>query len=91
MKKKAVFMLLAAMIFAFIAAGSGFAAHEEKGTAKGTITEIKIIEVELTVKDAKGKEMKVKTKDPALFKLGDSVVIKDGKVSKEVKPITGGY
>ena len=65
---------------------------EEKGTIKGTITDIKIVEVELTVKDDMGNVTTVRTaKDADTFKTGDRVVIKDGKVSKEVKPLTGGY
>lgn len=70
----------------------GFSAHEEsKDTVKGMVTDIKTTEVELTVKDEKGKETKVRTKETSAFKAGDNVVIKDGKVSKQVKPISGGY
>ena len=65
--------------------------EEKAAVVKGTVTETKIVEVELTVKDDTGKETKVRTKDTTAFKLGDRVVIKDGKVTKEVKPITGGY
>ncbi len=57
---------------------------------KGAVTGIKVVEIELTVKDDKGKETKVRTGDTS-FKSGDHVVIRDGKVSKEVRPITGGY
>lgn len=91
MKASAIAVSIMAAVFLFSTAGISFSAHEDvKGTVKGTVTEIKIVEVELTVKDDKGKETKVKTKDTGL-KLGDRIVIKDGKASKEVKPITGGY
>ena len=92
MKNKTLFVLLIVFSFTIVTAGVGFSVHVEgKGEVKGTVTEIKIVEVELTVKDDKGTETKVKTKDTAAFKLGDRVVIKDAKVAKEVKPITGGY
>ena len=92
MKNKTLFVLLIVFSFTIMMAGVGFSVHEDvKGEVKGTVTEIKIFEVELTVKDDKGSETKVKTKDTAAFKLGDRVVIKDTKVAKEVKPITGGY
>jgi flagellar hook assembly protein FlgD len=88
-------MILSAAIAATLMLGApliGFSAHEEsKDTIKGTVTDIKTTEVELTVKDEKGKETKVRTKDTSAFKTGDHVVIKDGKVSKQVKPISGGY
>ena len=64
---------------------------EDKGVVKGTVTEIEVIEVELTVKDEKGKETKIKIKDISDIKVGDSVTIKDGKIKKAVKPITVGY
>ncbi len=92
MKNKGLIILLIAVALMIGSAGVGFSSHvEEKGVVKGTVTETKIVEVELTVKDDKGKESKVRTKDTAAFKLGDRVVIKDGKVTKEVRPITGGY
>ncbi len=87
--------LLSAAIAATLMLGVplvGFSAHEEgKDAIKGTVTDIKTTEVELTVKDDKGKETKIRTKDASAFKAGDHVVIRDGKVSKEVKPISGGY
>ena len=92
MKNKTLFVLLVVFSFTILMAGVGFSIHEErKGEVKGTVTEIKIVEVELTVRDDKGTETKVRTKDAAVFKLGDRVVIKGDKVAKEVKPITGGY
>ncbi len=91
MKKKTFLGLFAAAVFVICLAGGALAAHEEeKGAVKGTVTGIRIVEIELTVKDDKGKEIKVKTGD-ATFQLGDRVFIKNGKVSREVKPKTGGY
>lgn len=92
MKNKSFIILLIAVALMIGVAGVGFSSHvQEKGVVKGKVTEVKIVEIELTVRDDKGKESKVRTKDEAAFKLGDRVVIKDGKVTKEVKPITGGY
>lgn len=92
MKNKSFIILLMAGALMIGTAGVGLSSHvEEKGVVKGIVTDIKAVEVELTVKDDKGKESTVRTKDTAAFKLGDRVVIKDGKATKEVKPITGGY
>ena len=91
MKNKSFILLLIAVSLILGAAGVGFSSHVgEKGVVKGIVTETKVVEVELSVKDDKGKETKVRTGD-ATFKPGDRVVIKDGKVTKEVKPLTGGY
>lgn len=91
MKKRTVSALLMAAVFVLCVAGNSLASHEgEKGAVKGVVTAVKIVEIELTVKDDKGKETRVRTGD-ATLKVGEHVVIKDGKVTKEVKPITGGY
>lgn len=90
MKTKTFAVIFIALIFALSLAGPAFSGHKEEKSAKGVITKIEIAEVEVTVKDDKGVEKKVKTKDMTL-KLGDRVVIKDGKITPEVKPITGGY
>ena len=90
--KMKIFPLLLTVAFIIGTAGNALSTHvEEKGTIKGTVTEIKAVEVELTVRDEKGKETKVSTKDPSAYKIGDRVVIKGGKVLKEVRPATGGY
>jgi len=70
-----------------------FAAHqEEKAAPKGTVTNIVASEYEVTIKDDKGKETKVKVKEISDVKVGDRVIVtKEGKVKKEVKPKTGGY
>lgn len=82
-------MIFTAILFSATVALS---VHEPiKGTITGTITKIEPIEYEVTVKDEKGKEVKIKVKDLAGTKVGDSVVIQDGKMKKAVKPITGGY
>jgi hypothetical protein len=92
MEMKIFPVFLIVTLFVFGTAVKSLSTHEEeKGTVKGTVTDIKAVEVELTVKDERGKETKVRTKDPSAFKLADRVVIKNGKVMKEVKPITGGY
>jgi hypothetical protein len=89
---KAVSALLTALVFALSVAGPLYAAHkEEAGVVKGTVTKIEPSEYEIAVKDDKGKETKVRVKDAAGVKVGDSVVIKDGKVTPAVKPRTGGY
>lgn len=91
MKRRGFSALLVAAVFVVCAAGVGLASHEEeKGAVKGTVTGVKIVEIEISVKDDRGKETKVKTGDTT-FQLGDRVFIKDGKVSREVKPKTGGY
>ncbi len=87
-----VLALLIALVFTLGVAGPGYSAHkEEMGTVKGTVMKIEPSEYEITVKDDKGKETKVKVKDGAGLKVGESVVIKDGKVMTAVKPKTGGY
>lgn len=72
---------------------AGFSAHQaEKAAPKGRVTKIEVSEYEVTVKDDKGNETKVKAKDVSDVKVGDSVIVtKDGKVKKAVMPKTGGY
>ncbi len=92
MKIKNVLTLFVVMAFTFTVAGIGYSSHkEEKGVIKGTVTKIEVTEYELTVKDSKGQETKVKVKGAPEFKIGDNVVVKDGKATKAVKPLTGGY
>ncbi len=93
MKMKILPIMFVTALLVLGTAVKGLTTHvEEKGTVKGTITDVKTVEVELTVKDDKGNEVTVRTsKDADTFKTGDKVVIKDGKVAKEVKPLTGGY
>jgi hypothetical protein len=89
---KAISALLTALVFTLSVAGPLYAAHkEEAGTVKGTVTKIEASEYEIAVKDDKGKETKVRVKDAAGVKVGDGVVIKEGKVTPAVKPRTGGY
>ncbi len=54
------------------------------------MTRIEATEYEVTVKDDKGKETKVEVNDAVGLKVGESVVVKDGKVVRAVKPKTGG-
>jgi hypothetical protein len=92
MKIRNVLALFVVMAFTFTVAGISYSSHkEEKGVIKGTITKVEVTEYELTVKDNKGQETKVKGKGAPEFKVGDNVVVKDGKATKAVKPLTGGY
>jgi outer membrane lipoprotein SlyB len=93
MKMKTFFVVLIAAAFVFGVTGTGFPEHDHKamGAVKGTVTETKVVEIELTVRDDKGKDTKIRTKDTGTFQLGDRVVIQNGNITKEVKPITGGY
>ncbi len=89
---KKYFVILLVVMFLMGVSSFGFSAHkEEKGELKGTITKIEPTEYEVTVKDEHGKEVKVKVKDGAGLKVGESVVVKGGKVMPAVKPKTGGY
>jgi hypothetical protein len=89
---RTVFALLIGFVFMLNLAGVGYAGHkDEKGTVKGTITKMEASEYTVTVKDDKGKETKVNVKDAGGLKVGDSVVVKDGKIAPAVKPKTGGY
>lgn len=89
---RTVLALLTVVVFTFSVAVVSYSAHkEEKGTVKGTIMKIEPSEYEITVKDDKGKETTVTVKDAAGLRVGEGVVIKDGKVMPAVKPKTGGY
>ncbi|TAL24842.1 MAG: hypothetical protein EPN94_06450 [Nitrospirae bacterium] len=89
---KTIFTLFMALLLTLGILSVSYSGHkEEKGMIKGSVTRIEVTEYEFTVKDDKGKETKVKVKDAADIKVGDSVVIKDGKATKQVKPLTGGY
>jgi len=79
------------LLIGFPVAGSSD--HQvEKAAPKGKVIKIEVSEYEVTLKDDKGKEMKVKAKDISDVKVGDSVIVtKDGKVKKAVVPKTGGY
>jgi len=69
-----------------------FAAHQvEKAAPKGTVTKITVSEYEVTIKDDKGKETKVKVKEVSDVAVGDSVIVTNGVLKKAVKPKTGGY
>jgi hypothetical protein len=92
MTAKKLFLMVVAVAIALSLADVGFSGHkEEKGEVKGTVTKIEAAEYVVTVKDDKGKETKVKVKDAVGVKVGESVVIRDGKVAPAVKPKTGGY
>ena len=92
MTVKKMFLMFVALVISLSFAGVSFSGHkEEKGEVKGMVTKIEVAEYMVTVKDDKGKETKIKVKDAAGLKVGESVVVKDGKVAPAVKPKTGGY
>ncbi len=92
MTTRAILPVFFALLITLSVAGVGFSGHEEeKGVVKGTVTKIEATEYVVTVKDEKGKETKVKVRDTAGVKVGEGVVVKDGKITKEVKPKAGGY
>jgi uncharacterized protein YacL len=77
---KKILVLLIALVFTLGVVGLSFAAE-----VKGTVT--KIEGKKITVKDAAGKETTVEVKAvPKDLKIGDTVTIKDGKVTKEAAP-----
>lgn len=90
MKIKTFLILLVVALFLFSLSGKAFSDHPSKDM-KGTVVKIEPVEYEITLKDDKGNEVKTRAKNIEGIKTGDSVVVKDGKVKKAVKPITGGY
>jgi hypothetical protein len=85
-------ILIFSFVFTVILSFSGMAFGDHPQTdIKGTVAKIAAIEYEVTLKDDKGKETKVKVKDIGEIKVGDSVVVSGGKIKKAVKPVTGGY
>ncbi|MBP9020494.1 MAG: hypothetical protein KBG01_03070 [Syntrophobacterales bacterium] len=82
MKTKKLIVLLVAVVFTLGVVGLGFSAQEVKGTV------FNIEGSQLTIQDDMGKKTTVKVEDPAGLKdlkVGDKVLVKDGKVSKEGK------
>ena len=80
MKIKRLIILLMAAVFTLGVVGLSFSAQEIKGTVS------KIDGNKLTILDDKGKEKTVKVKDLESLKevkVGDRVLVKDGKVIKE--------
>ncbi len=80
MRTRKLVVLLMAMVFTLGAVSLSFSAQEIKGTVS------KIAGDKLTILDAKGKEHTVKVKDLESLKeikVGDMVMVKDGKVTKE--------
>ncbi len=84
------FLALATAVFLFGA--TAYPMHVDvKGPVKGKITKVEVAEYEITVKDAKGVETKIRTKSLNDFTVGDDVVIQEGEMKKAVKPVTGVY
>ncbi len=81
MQMKRLVALFVILMFVIGVVGLSFAAD-----VKGTVT--KIDGKKITVKDDKGKETTVEVKDTGGAKVGDTVEIKDGKVTVK-KPKTG--
>jgi len=80
MTAKRLFILLVAIVFTLSVAGLSFSAQE----AKGIVT--KIEGSRLTITDEMGKEKIVKVRNEESLKeikVGDSVSIKDGMLTKE--------
>ena len=80
MKTKKLIILLMAAIFTLGVAGLSFSAQEVKGTVS------KIEGDKLTILDDKGKQTTSRVGDPMILKdlkVGDRVLVKDGKVTKE--------
>ena len=80
MKTKKLIILLMAAIFTLSVAGLSFSAQEIKGTVS------KIEGDKLTILDDKGKQTTTSVGDPMILKdlkVGDRVLVKDGKVTKE--------
>ena len=80
MKIRMLIVLLMTALFAFAVVGPSFSAQEIKGTVS------KIDGDKLTILDDMGKEKTVKVKDKESLKevkVGDRVLVKDGKVIKE--------
>ena len=80
MKTKKLIILLMAAIFTLGVAGLSFSAQEIKGTVS------KIEGDKLTILDDNGKQTTISVGDPMILKdlkVGDRVLVKDGKVTKE--------
>jgi len=90
MKRKSIFVLVVALVFALSVVGLSFAAAD----VTGTIT--KVAGNKVTIKDAAGKESTVEAKNAKDVKEGDHVTIKDGMATKDKAPAkkpasSGGY
>ena len=80
MRTKKLIILLMAVVFTLGVAGLSFSAQEIKGTVS------KIEDDRLTIEDDMGKQTTMSVGDPMILKdlkVGDRVLVKDGKVTKE--------
>ncbi|MCJ7747273.1 MAG: hypothetical protein MUP27_05980 [Desulfobacterales bacterium] len=80
MKTKKLIILLMAVVFTLGVASLSFSAQEIKGTVS------KIEGDKLTILDDMGKQTTMSVGDPMILKdlkVGDRVLVKDGKVTKE--------
>ena len=79
---KKILALIVAIMFTLSVAGLGFAAEvKEAKEMKGTIS--KVEGAKFTIKDDKGKETVVEDKAAKDLKVGDKVMVKGGKITKE--------
>lgn len=77
MKMKLIIILFLAMVFTFDFVDLGYAADAKE--VKGVVTMINV-----TVRDAAGKETTVQVKEAEDINVGDKVTIKDGEVEKDL-------
>ena len=80
MRTKKLIILLMAVVFTLGVAGLSFSAQEIKGAVS------KIEGDRLTIEDDMGKQYTIRLGDPTILKdlkVGDRVLVKDGKVTKE--------
>jgi len=81
--KRSLIVLLMAMVFTLGVVGLSFSAQEMTQEVMGTVS--KIDGNKLTIVDNMGKEKTVKVEDKKSLKeikVGDRVLVKDGKVTK---------
>ena len=84
MKTKKFIVLLMAMVFILGVVGLSFSAQEMTQEVMGTVSKIEGNKLTI-LDDIMGKEKTVTVKDPASLKeikVGDRVLVKDGKVTK---------
>ncbi len=81
MKMKSIIALLVALVFTFCMVGLTFAAEKE---VTGTV--MKVEAKSIMVKDAAGKVTKVDVSNSKDVKVGEKVIVKEGKCMKEMAP-----
>ena len=79
MRMKSIIALLVALVFTLGMVSFTFAAD-----VMGTVTKVEAKSV--TVKDAAGKETKVDVSNSKDVKVGDKIIVKEGKCAKDMAP-----